>query len=186
MTAARRTPRAAGWIVGRFVGSGHFNISPEHALEVAPGTAHGPERAIGGAGAAVRARITRSGRSRSARRSPPFVGRNENGERVAAGATVPLNGSGNDACAGIRTRDIRPMPDAWNRHHGPRHAGTRRVPAPRAQRVAAPPSCGRTRPRCAAITRRARRPPGRPPRSTNAAPHTRATAASLRCGVSGW
>ncbi|CAM2169971.1 conserved hypothetical protein [Burkholderia orbicola] len=50
MTAARRTPRAAGWIVGRFVGSGHFNISPEAALEVAAGTARGPERAIGRGG----------------------------------------------------------------------------------------------------------------------------------------
>ncbi|ABB10100.1 hypothetical protein Bcep18194_A6506 [Burkholderia lata] len=50
MTAARRTPRAAGWIVGRFVGSGHFNISPKHALEVAPGTVRGPERAAGRAG----------------------------------------------------------------------------------------------------------------------------------------
>ncbi|WP_157638602.1 hypothetical protein [Burkholderia ubonensis] len=27
--------RAAGRIVGRFVGSGHFNISPEHALGAA-------------------------------------------------------------------------------------------------------------------------------------------------------
>ncbi|MEY1591554.1 hypothetical protein AB3K92_22210 [Burkholderia sp. Bmkn7] len=50
MTAARRTPRAAGWIVGRFVGSGHFNISPKPALEVAPGSVHGPERAAGRAG----------------------------------------------------------------------------------------------------------------------------------------
>jgi len=40
----------AGWIVGRFVGSGHFNISPEAALEVAAGTARGPERAIGRGG----------------------------------------------------------------------------------------------------------------------------------------
>ncbi|WP_455778571.1 hypothetical protein, partial [Burkholderia stabilis] len=47
MTAARRTPRAAGWIVGRFVGSGHFNISPKPALEVAAGMARGPERAAG-------------------------------------------------------------------------------------------------------------------------------------------
>ncbi|WP_212139348.1 hypothetical protein, partial [Burkholderia territorii] len=46
MTAAREMPRAAGWIIGRFVGSGHFNISPEHALEVAPGGARGPWQAV--------------------------------------------------------------------------------------------------------------------------------------------
>ncbi|WP_175861979.1 hypothetical protein [Burkholderia cepacia] len=58
MTAARRTPRAAGWIVGRFVGSGHFNISPKPALEVAPGMVRGPERAAGRAGRGDR-RISR-------------------------------------------------------------------------------------------------------------------------------
>lgn len=186
MTAARRTPRAAGWIVGRFVGSGHFNISPEPALEVAAGTARGPERAVGRAGRG------RPGRYRRFRTTPigtpaGAIRRTER-ERRTDGDRCNL------AAAWIakrrvcthRTRDARPTPDARTRHDAPRHAGACRMPAPCAQRVAARPRCGRARWRAAALTRRARRPPGRPLRSTDAAPHTRATAASLRCGASGW
>ncbi|KVE03279.1 hypothetical protein WI91_01280 [Burkholderia vietnamiensis] len=48
----------AGWIMGRFIGSGHFNISPTHALEVAhgrPGRPGRPQRAAARAIAAIAA-----------------------------------------------------------------------------------------------------------------------------------
>ncbi|WP_155121899.1 hypothetical protein [Burkholderia ubonensis] len=47
--------RAAGRIVGRFVGSGHFNISPEHALGVAHGRPGRLQRAAARAIAAIAA-----------------------------------------------------------------------------------------------------------------------------------
>ncbi|KVE70731.1 hypothetical protein WJ07_02410 [Burkholderia vietnamiensis] len=45
----------AGWIMGRFIGSGHFNISPTHALEVAHGRPGHPQRAAARAIAAIAA-----------------------------------------------------------------------------------------------------------------------------------
>ncbi|WP_230942882.1 hypothetical protein [Burkholderia vietnamiensis] len=45
----------AGWIMGRFIGSGHFNISPTHALEVAHGRPGRPQRAAARAIAAIAA-----------------------------------------------------------------------------------------------------------------------------------
>ncbi|HDR9358570.1 TPA: hypothetical protein QDB44_004477 [Burkholderia vietnamiensis] len=45
----------AGWIMGRFIGSGHFNISPTHALEVADGRPGRPQRAAARAIAAIAA-----------------------------------------------------------------------------------------------------------------------------------
>ncbi|GBH26561.1 hypothetical protein BvRS1_36100 [Burkholderia vietnamiensis] len=45
----------AGWIRGRFIGSGHFNISPTHALGVAHGRPGRLQRAAARAIAAIAA-----------------------------------------------------------------------------------------------------------------------------------
>lgn len=189
MTAARRTPRAAGWIIGRFVGSGHFNISPKHALEVAQGGARRPPLAAGRTdGDDRRARPTAVGTDERGEHAQ-FVGRNANGARSGADRCNPLSRTGHT----IRSRLGRPH-IRGNRHRSGSIAARRRNheedrpiaagPVPAAGCIAVLP--GRTRrPAAATITRRARRRPGPPRRSTDEAPHTRATAASLRYAASG-
>ncbi|WP_174903968.1 hypothetical protein [Burkholderia pseudomultivorans] len=67
-TAACGTPRAAGWIIGRFVGSGHFNISPKAALEVAWAACARRNRLPGGPMAAIAARVADAQRALPVRR----------------------------------------------------------------------------------------------------------------------
>ena len=198
MTDTRGTPRAAGWIIGRFVGSGHFNISPKHALEVAPGGARPPQRAAGrtdGDDRSVRARgaIGTAGRGDHVK----FVGWNANGSHGSNGS----NGARSSAArCNARCQIRRVISSSLGRPHA---AGDRRQsgliavgrrnreddrliaarPTPAAGCIAALP--GPRRPPYATVIRRARRWPGPPRRSTDEAPHTRATAASLRCGASG-